>query len=491
MIDPKLAIVFRASLLMAAALLLAHVHVPLMADAFVYQLYAFRANEWGLFDDLGTLRTYGYPLFLSWLASWVGLEHLHVSVAAGVVQYLFFAGGCIALVLSLPAQQARLRLAIFAGLLLNPWLIAQVTDTLTEGLVLGLLVWTVVLTLRAFQAPTYWVFACFIAGAASVVAATVIVRPANVVAVAAWHAAVIVALTTLGRSHRHRLACAAIYLMATVIGCLLAWGPQLQYNHAVSGTFAFPLVCTLGDLQLAWGLRLWKYETIYRAGAGVAPWYYPNPLFDAATAAGPAWLWYVKNAYGGLLTLGAHVFNSFSVNYLFTYVRDLHTWYSWPLRALYWVVVVLGTYQVVGAATKRIRSGLVRQFDPQTGTVVLFLVLAVLGTIALNSITAVEVRFNVLPIAVLSVCSLYLGLGVWSGESLVPQHVRWLLAGVVVMAFWASWKMDRLGSLQLPQGAPSLTATNCALTKHAEPNRWQKMIETHRRRFNSVRLTPR
>jgi hypothetical protein len=345
MITAKPAVCLRASTLLAAALLLLHLRSPLLADAFVYQVYAFRAHEIGLFQDLGTLRTYGYPLFLYALTPLTGLDHLHLSLAAGVAQYLLFAGGTMGLWSCVPAHNTRLRTAILLGLLLNPWLIAQVTDALTEGLVLGLLVSAAALTVRAFVRQTVLGYTISVAGAALLMALSVVVRPASVVLCVAWLAAVLLALPLLPTAPVKRVQRALASLLVTSVACLLVWGPQVLYNQRVSGELAFPLVCRLGDLQLAWGLHLWKYETLQLPLGGVAPWYYPNPWLTNAPALSPALSWYLQHPVAGAATVLAHLFNSFSVNYLFTYVEDLRAWHTWPLRALYWVLTILGAHQ--------------------------------------------------------------------------------------------------------------------------------------------------
>jgi hypothetical protein len=494
MITAKPAVCLRASTLLAAALLLLHLRSPLLADAFVYQVYAFRAHEIGLFQDLGTLRTYGYPLFLYALTPLTGLDHLHLSLAAGVAQYLLFAGGTMGLWSCVPAHNTRLRTAILLGLLLNPWLIAHVTDALTEGLVLGLLVSAAALTVRAFVRQTVLGYTISVAGAALLMALSVVVRPASVVLCVAWLAAVLLALPLLPTAPVKRVQRALASLLVTSVACLLVWGPQVLYNQRVSGELAFPLVCRLGDLQLAWGLHLWKYETLQLPLGGVAPWYYPNPWLTNAPALSPALSWYLQHPVAGAATVLAHLFNSFSVNYLFTYVEDLRAWHTWPLRALYWVLTILGAHQawlwtVQWRHRARERIG-ARAGAPPALVVALLVVLAVAATLALNSFTAVEVRFNLVPIAVVSVLGVHAALGVPAGHALQTNAARWLGALVVVAALALSWSMDRLGSSRLPSGGPAFSMANCALTINPAPDAWQTMVDANPAHLTRMRLAP-
>jgi hypothetical protein len=477
--------VLLVSAAMAGMLLASHLQTPLVADAFVYQFYAIRAREWGLFDDLGTLRAYGYPLFLSWLTWISGLDHLRLSIAAGVTQYALYLGGVLVLAYSLRSN-GRIGQAVVAGLLLNPWLLAQVTDSLTEAPTLILLVWIAALTLLAGRAGSPGRYGVFTFCAAALVAATVIVRPGSLVIALAWHMAMVLGLLLRKSDHRWW----TVHVLGVVVSGVIVWGPQAAYNYAVADRLAFPLICKLGDLQLSWGIRLWRYETLV-GPEGAAPWYYPNPLFAERLPTGPAAFWYVQYASAGAVTVLAHLFNAFSIHYLFTYVRDLQPWYGWLLKALSWAVAIAGVYQFIRLALHYWRRPERWRASAPEFPLLTFLGLGFVSSLVLVSVTAVEARFNLLPLALVSVAAAYVVIRLVAGEITLPAGAKYGFGALLALAMLGAWGMDRLGSPTLPFGGPvfDFREGQCFLSIDEDPEHYQKLSDEHRRRFSIERLS--
>jgi hypothetical protein len=422
-----------------------------------------------------------------------GLDHWRLSAVAGLVQYLLYAAAVYGLARVARPLDPRLAWATLAGLLLNPFLLAQVTDALTEGLTLGLFVTIVLLTLQAARAQTTRAYALAVGGACFLVATTLMVRPANVVLVCAWHGAMLVSflfLRTAG-GHRTRLKRLGVYLVATVLAALVVWMPQAAYNHAFAGRAAFPLVCQLGDLQLTWGIVLWRYETLL-AVTDAAPWYYPNPLFKNNLPDGAMWQWYLNNPRAGLATMAAHVFNSFSIHYLFTYVPDLNPWHTWPLRTTYWLATIFGGYQLARLAGSWLFGGS-SEVPRRYGAVILFLGLTLAGTLALNSITAVEARFNVLPIAILCVAAAYFVLELAARPRAIFTPGFAVLCVVVLLCVAGSAVVDRLGTGKISAAVPiyNLAEGQCFYSIDKDPHAWKRIGDSHRARFSNLRLSGR
>lgn len=463
------------SALLAMVLLFFHLRDAVSPDSFDYQFYAMHAQRHGLLTDIGTLRTYAYPMFLSWLVPLTGPDLLRLPIAAGVVQWIIYASGCVALLRCVPRIEATWRTAVGLGLLLNPWLIAQVTDTLTEGLLAGVWVWTAALTWRSLGAVHVRAFAAHVAVASLLVAVTVVIRPGSIPVAAGWAAAMLVSLAFRPAAWRERLARLALFVVLAAIGCAAAWGPQLAYNVKVSGRLAFPVICQLGDLQMAWGMYLWKYDTLLHPDATFGPWYFPNPLLAIAPPVSPAWKWYVQFPLAGVLTIGAHLFNSLSVNDLFTIVHVDRSWFRWPLRALYWVLFILAGRQFATSARQLWRSSSLSLVGTTPGALVLYALLGVLGTSLVNGAAAVEVRFALFPIAVLSVCGTHQLLRLASGTGGPgPIQLATLLA-LCVLAMLCTGYMDRLGTRYIPAG-PAFSMDQCSRTRNPDPGEWNRWL---------------
>jgi hypothetical protein len=411
------------------------------ADAWGYQFYAFRFRQYGIFHDFGTIRTYGYPLFLYVLTYVSGFDGNRLSLVAGTVQFGLFLAATVWLASQVSHISRRLGLAILIGLLLNPLLVSLVTDALTEGLSVFLYVLLVALAFKFDGAKSGRTG--ILALGAMVAAATLMVRPANLAVVLAWHLAVAATIARHKvRTERGALAAAAV--SSLIAAAAFVWGPQVTYNLISHGKASFLPVCELGGFQSAYSIIAWKYDTLV-AGDAAGPWNYLNPLFRGHLNASSGWRWYLDHPIAGAATLAAHIFNAFSVTNLFTYIRDLNPPYSVLLRAVYWSLTVIGLLGVWRYARSVTRGG-ARYVEPTSGLAVTFLALSLLLVTALNSISAVEVRFNVLPIGILSVVTIDRLLA-YRSQAVQFSWPTVLVCSVLIVACVAgSYAMDRLGT---------------------------------------------
>lgn len=451
--------------------------VALGADAWSYAFFAFRFREYGLLHDYGSIRTYGYPLFLYVVSFASGFSEQRLALFAGAAQYGLLVVVTLALARQLRAVSGTLALAVLVGVLLNPLALGLVTDTLTEGLSLPLYLLLVTVAVRLHaggQVEARWLFL----GAAAAAFATM-VRPANVVLFLAWHLAIVAWLLTGPSERRGRLLLTAL---ACGLGAtLLVWGPQLAYNWRSYGT-ATPLpVCNLGAFQIAYSIAAWKYDTLVVGGSAAGGWFYVNPMLDQRLPADVSMLWYLKNPVAGAATLLAHVFSSFSVTSPFTYLWDLRPRWDLAVRILYWASHALGALCILLSlgrlrrTTEPVRSAL--RWLPAG-----FAALSVAGVVALNSITAVEVRFNVIPITVLAVLGTWLVLDLLRGQRRLSSPALLATALLASAGVAGSYALDRLGQSSIEQQlAPyDLSGARCFLTGNAQSRPWADVLADYR-----------
>jgi hypothetical protein len=452
---------------------------PTGADAWGYMFYAFRFRMHGLLHDFGTVRTYGYPLFLTLLTYLSGFGNDRLVVAAAVVQAVLYAGAAFWL-------SARLRVlgkpwpwAALIGTLLSPMALVLVSDALTDGLSLILFVSLSALALQLSGPYARWRTEGSMLAGAVIVAYALMVRPANLPVLAAWHLAILigVGLAPQWRAVRGRLALVAV-LSFLAAGAAI-WGPQALYALRNYGQASILPLCQLGGLQTAFGIIAWKYDTLI-ANREALPWFHLNPLFSGPISADGGWRWYLENPGQGLATLLAHVFMSFSADTPFVYIRDLHPSYGPVFRAVTWLLCILGLVRTGAFALFLWRSRAARLEALPRILPLAFLLLACLGITALNSIAAVESRFNVIPITVLSVIALAYLIRFFRREVSPGRGAVSGVLGTTLLCIGLSYAADRLGSAEYQSRAqliPGQKGDRCAVTR--EPLGWPDLIRRH------------
>lgn len=454
-------LIILAGLCMAAIFIARHAGQPsfaLGADAWGYQFYALRFREYGVFHDFGSVRTYGYPLFLYLLSFFTGSNQQLLSVVSGMTQYALFFGASLWLAVLASRISKALSLSVLSGLLFNPLLVAMVTDTLTESLSVPLflgLTATSFLALRGGRSSVGW-----LAIGAFVAAYAVMVRPSNLVFVIAWHLAVV--LASLIDRYRGGIRSIVVTGALGTVAAVTVWGPQAIYNLHSFGSLRFLPYCNLGDFQVSYSVIAWKYDTVSQDGVAGA-WNYLNPLFTGVMPSNGGWGWYVENPISGIITILAHIFNSFSVTSLFTYVTDFHPIYGMPLRTLYWFVFGAGLVGIFSGLYSIIISGGRIKIASWTILPVAFLIFSFCGTVAMNSISAVELRFNIIPIGILFVSAAYaLAMTVRNPKDFVSFRA-FLVVIITVFGVAGSYAMDRLGYPGLDGRSIDVDASNCVL----------------------------
>jgi hypothetical protein len=471
-----------ASALAAALLIFRYGSYPSASDSWAYLFYAFRFRMDGVLHDLGTIRTYGYPLLLMPLTYLAGFDHARLSALAGVVQYMIYAAACLWLAASLRVLSSRWAWAALLALLLGPVGLALVTDALTEAPSL-----IIAVVLSAMAVRLGWRYAAgrsegLILAGGALAGFALMVRPANLPLVLGWHAAMLAALLLVPswREHRPRLAAAA--LGGLLMGAL-SWLPQAIYAMRVAGEASILPICRLGGFQVTFGVLAWKYDTVMGQGAG--PWYTPNPLFSGHLNSGDGWGWYLQHPLRGTATMLAHLILSFDVGSPFVYIYDRLAWYRHGLRIFYWAAVVLAGFRLAQLSRAAIHGG----FRQPQAAVVTFLLVSCAGTMAINAISAVETRFNALPLAVATILATEVLLAALSGGL---GWNRWKWSGALValiLLVGLSYAAEATGRSSLPPGSTFTLPSDarCTLTLEEESRGQAAVIREYEEKLSRQR----
>jgi hypothetical protein len=177
-----------------------HPSVGFFGDSWAYAKYAARFRDFGFLHDFGSIRTYGYPAFI-YLVSFIPGALQNISLAVGMTQYALLASGALALSAQVWPTSHKIAIAIYAGLMLNLFVLSIVLDVLTDALSVPVMVWLLVVIQAAMRARTsVAVFALILVGSL-IASMSVMIRPANISILNGWAVAVPIALW-----HRYRFA---------------------------------------------------------------------------------------------------------------------------------------------------------------------------------------------------------------------------------------------------------------------------------------------
>lgn len=405
---PLLTICILLSLALATALTIHMAQYPSGGDAQGYRNYArlyFRAV--GPLSDFGTVRTYGYPFYLYLVSFLTGVDSdIKLIVGAAVTQYLLFSTVTLWLIWEVKRYGDRLASAVAFGLLTNPLVLALVTDTLSESLSIILVVAICACLIGACNSIKWQNALSYLVIASAFSFYATVVRPANIVVSISVVLSAVALIVVHVNFKRNRILGIALYAALSVVAAAITLGPQVLYNlyHWNQGTF-LP-VCRLGEMQFSFGVALVKYETTMLNGIAAGR-YYLNPWLQGPLRTHDAWRWYLENPSSGLMTIVAHLFNAFDVRYLFTYITTLDASYSVALHLGSWILNLLGLAQITLYALSTISAAVRSRGLPSDAPLMLFMTLLIMGITALLAVTAVEVRFNAVPLTVLAIGGCY------------------------------------------------------------------------------------
>ena len=268
-------------------------------------------------------RTYGYPLFQLLVTGFRMLPPEEFRLVVFCAQFAAYLLGCafVARRLARVLESPRLGTAAYALGVLNPVLLVQTTEPLSDLLSAVLVLLAVALCWRAPQGDrtarpsARQALLCFLCGGAAVA-----VRPGNVAVVAGLVAVwAVSAVRWRDLGWRHAL--------AAVAGLVPPFVPQMIINHRMAGTLNPLIEKNLYRLQAGWGMSALKYGTLVIPGH--SPFLvYVNPLYrgDASPVD-----FLRRQPAGYAATLLLHAFGLLDRDMPFTYITDLDPWYRWPL----------------------------------------------------------------------------------------------------------------------------------------------------------------
>ncbi|HYT96713.1 MAG TPA: hypothetical protein VEO36_05290 [Casimicrobiaceae bacterium] len=380
---------------LAAAIVIAHlfywriVVYPSAFDAQNYFDIAADIDRNGLFSKFyySDIRTYGYPLLLALLSRAANLSGISVGFLLFETQLTLYLLAAYGVRRELVGLWPALATWAFIGIVLNVFALSYTPESLTESVSLSLLLVATACWLALLAGPTTW--RPVLAGSIAVGAA-VMVRPANLFALATWTLAV----AAVCFARRPTARALSTIIVALLVGVLLPMLPQYINNVRHYGKHTALVAAPLGYNQQIWGIPYLKYATALPPVPNPSI-FYENPFASAGPVDEERPLaWYAKHPLSGALTLGLHIFNMLDQDLLFTYSRDLDPWYRIPLGILNHLLVATA---LLGIALLIVRARHDRLCALAAGAAILYIV----SHIALHATTAVEMRFG-LPLLLLA-----------------------------------------------------------------------------------------
>ncbi len=425
-----------------------HASIVSSTDSEAYVQYALRLRTDGFGADIGNIRTYGYPALLCVLSFFSGTNPFRLAFFAGFLQLVLYGLAVRGLARSLRSNYGFSSGIVSCGLLLNPYIVSIVADVVSEAPSLtchvGVL-WAVshLQTTPKLSLPKGRLrLLLWFASGALLAASAVMLRPANLILLAAWFVASLLSLASAkGADHLNRRVIASLVLLAGCI-CLLVWSPQILYNYVWDQRLSIFPGCPIGDLQITLGILNLKYDTLIST-QGAAAIYFPNPWFFGGLPK-PAWLWYFEHPFSGFLTIASHLFGALTIDHFSVYRRPGFL-PAIVLSLLGWMVngIALGAL-FAGQPSLSWLKRLIQQ------PILLFVLILMLGTAAVCAVSVVETRMAVIPLATISV-----GAACAITQSVRRGHCpRAVLASIVVFtiigtsgAAWVnSLAQDRMAS---------------------------------------------
>jgi hypothetical protein len=208
-------------------------------DAWGYLSTAVNFYQNGLFDGLGNVRTFGYPFILYLLTPFAGSELIALSFYARCAQLILYGG--VVCWFAFPVTRdgpPSLGLAVAAGLLLNPVLVALVGDVLTEMPTLILAVFTFLCLYGSARARTALVASAWVVAGALASNFALMVRPANALLIIVWNVARAASLLTARPFIRVHFVVG--YVGVWTVTAVVTWGPQIAHNLSLGHAGLLP-----------------------------------------------------------------------------------------------------------------------------------------------------------------------------------------------------------------------------------------------------------
>lgn len=405
-------------MLIAAGMFIYQTNHPPCCDADQYlnlsRLYA--SSDISARSNEASLRTYAYPLFLSYLRALVSVTNLPLILLVSLVQLGIHLLATAKYATGVRCDSTTVGSSVLVALLLNPFAYPYVSLTLTDSLYASLALLWLYAAIRTFSRDEGDFTETLGQAIAPALLSSLIiaVRPAGI-----WTAAVTAAgyLYIIGlrlKSNGDRLTLAALAITAFAVPLL----PQIYINLANFNRLTpFP-VFDLGSAQIQWGIEMLKYAT--NLSGGDPRLVYANPLYSA----GQGLSWYWTHPIKAAATLLLKFTSAFDQDYLFPYIYDLRPWYRWFTGVISLSVFTLG---ILGLACHALVPS---RFPIKIGPRYFPLsCLIAWGAVTLSS--AIELRFSLPMYALLIPCAIGYALFTLRLDDKRLQAVAALVAAVV------------------------------------------------------------
>ena len=439
------------AILAALAFYVAWLDLPIIHDAAGYVRAAkdIRAN--GLFSkyDLSDIRTYGWPLLLSWLMRVSDWSRLPLRATVFAFDLLFHLLACytfrVALLrTTLPPGMARWSTAC---LLLNPFVIIFTTYLMTESVSFSLLILLMAVSAYVISEVNrprlLWAFAL----GSVILGGSIMVRPANVCMVPVWFGAVVAALWHSRFTLPKRAFSLVMAAVLTTAPMVPQWINKVRYYGKST-----PLVANDFSRAGVWlGIRIIKYSTAHIPGVDPQVMY-ANPLLGTeALSIEKPFAWYTSHPGKGLATLGLHVFDLLDQDQPFPYTTTLLPPY-YPYAALAnWLMVSLGVAGLVMAGKR------IRRCKRDSALLYALAVATLICQLGIQTFFSVEARYGIPLLMILYVFA------AWLARFELPALNRPVRAGILLCALSVTAASYPL-SLWVRQQAPSIR--NAMLHRH-------------------------
>jgi hypothetical protein len=288
----------------------------------------------------------GYPFLLSLVGLFSTFDPERLRVVVFGLQLCLYILICRSAAARLARifDSRRLEVCVFAATALNPWLLVQTTEMLSDLVSAALVYLSVVLALpvpaRGGARPRDAVLSCFLGGLSTTV------RSANVAALGAL-GLIWIMRWLLFRNINLRLA------PLMLVAAIAPFTPQVVNNVLAFGSTSPFVARNEYATDLDFGARTLKYLTVIDPTEKLQ-WVYANPLLPEDTITADEFM--RRAPLGYVATLALHGFTLLDQDYPLTFVTSLHPWYRWPSS--------LGSWLYIGMSCLGLWVGLRKSWQP-------------------------------------------------------------------------------------------------------------------------------
>ncbi len=398
---------------------------PLYYDAKNYVRAANGIRSGGLLSAWpgAGLRTYGYPLALS--IPLAAADALKVAPVVGIFlfQWTLFVGSARLAVNTL-FDAPRTRSFAFIAVAANPLLVVYTPQALTESLTITCILFATACLGGAYRAHSPVSKAAWLAFGSLTAGFALEVRPGNLFVPISYCVGAVLVLW-MSRTRLSRLALVALAVL-TLVGIGAPMVPQIMVNWHKYGIVSALPKKNIAEIQLQYGIQNLRYATNV-SDCGKGGIYFTNPLAASSSSESPSselstskiLRFYAFNWPNGPETAAIHVFSALDPRPFLTYQTAYGASYERALQALTLAIIGLAGLAIANAPWS------IRRIQPDG----VFLGATTLFSLAVLTISAVELRFGIVVVTSLSI------LAASGAARLKKPTVPVVVAGAVTFAF--------------------------------------------------------